>query len=130
MHALSALFLIAGTISLTSLLASCAGQPAGRIFRERESLRRSIGRSLAELDQELDRFDAAAGTTGVEGKRQIFEEIGRLEDLKDSLLLQERTLRKADTQNWNEEVDRTLRMLEAARMFLAREDQSLPVRHG
>lgn len=117
MDAWSALFILASSVSPAGLLASFAGQPVGRLIREREILENGILRSLSDLHDAIVRLEATAAQTGAEGRAAI-EEIGCLAGMKEDLLDREKQLKNIPQEDWNRVRDETLQSLQRARGYL------------
>ena len=117
MDAWSALLILASSVSPAGLLASFAGQPVGRVIREREILEKGIQRSLSDLKSAIIRLEETTAQTGAEG-RAAFEAISRLAGMKADLLEKEKQLKNIPEEDWNRVRDETLRSLHLARGYL------------
>jgi len=112
MDAWSAVILMAGPLSLLAMLRTWAFRPGDAAAVERETLSRELCGSLAAMNTELDRLALAAGRTRIEGKRAIYEEIGRLEKMKEEMLFLGEKLRYPGPGGWGATRDETLAALE------------------
>ena len=129
MDAWSALIIFASSVSIAGFITSCAGEPSGRVIRERETLRKGIQRSLADLENEIKRLEESAAGADEEESDAIWEEIGRVDELKADLIDAERKLKDPRQEEWNSVRDETLGTLDAARRYLRNEGPGPVVRH-
>jgi len=129
MDAWSALFIVASSVSLAGLLTSCAGHPSGRVIREREIVQKGVEKTLSELNDEIVRLEEAAAHAGADGRQEIWEEIGRLDDMKADLLMKGEQLRDIPQEEWNHIRDETLESLSEARRFLRKEGPGPALHH-
>jgi hypothetical protein len=130
MDAWSALFIFASSVSLAGLVSSCTGEPTGRVVRERETLKKGIQRSLSDLDFEITRLKGSAADAGEEEIDDIWEEIGRLEEMKTGLIGAEKKLGDTSQEEWNRVRDETLGALDQARRFLRHEGPGPVTQHA
>ena len=114
MDAWSAIIIMAGPVSALAMLRMWTSRPGDDHAGERETLSRELCGSLAAMNTELDRLALEAGRSRIEGKRAIYEEIGRIEKMKEEMLCLGEKLRYPGPEKWGETRDETVAALEKA----------------
>ncbi|HUI09208.1 MAG TPA: hypothetical protein VL221_02710 [Bacteroidota bacterium] len=120
MDAWGAINFLAGPVSALSLLRLWVCRPEESVALEQESLSRALFRSLRAMNAELDRLAQAAGHSRIDAKKAIFEEIGRIERLKNEMLHAGEKLRYPGPGEWGETRDETLAVLERTGRYFGR----------
>ena len=122
MSALTALFVLAGSVSVAGFITAVVGRPKPGAAREREIVTKGIQRSLKDLDDEIWQLQVTGIDLDGGQKDRIRGEVTRLEAMVAGLIQAGRAIKHVPDEEWDGFRDETLKVLDQARQYFRETD--------
>ncbi|HTY60248.1 MAG TPA: hypothetical protein VMF59_15605 [Bacteroidota bacterium] len=117
MNAITALVIMAGSVSFAAVIGALIGRPKAGAAWEREIVAKGILRSLKDLDNEIWQLQVTGIDLDGGQEQRIKHEVSRLEAMVAGLIQASREIKYVPEEDWDKFRDETLKLLDRARQY-------------